>query len=469
MTWSPKRAEAKPGSLLAETLRGLPAREGLSREFPPAVLAEAEAAAASPALPDRDATDIPFVTIDPPGATDLDQALALHRDGAGWIVHYAIADLPSFVEPGGAIDAEARRRGTTVYLPDERIPLHPETISEGAASLLPGRLRGAFLWEIRLGAAGEVAGASVERARVRSRAQLSYAEAQRALDTGTADAGLAPLAEVGEARLAQELARGGASLNSPETIVEPDNGGYRLSRRNVLPVERWNAQLSLLTGMTAARLMLDARIGVLRTMPPAEADRIAYFRRQTRILGVPWGEEPYGAYLRGLSGDDPAHLAIMHAAAALFRGAGYQSFDGELPLYHVQAAIAAPYAHVTAPLRRLVDRFGLEICAALSARQAVPAWVREALPSLPGIMAETGSVSGRLDRSGMDVIEAAVLAGRVGEVFDAAVVAKGRIQLPEPAVEARCDGADEPGVWIRARLLQADIATGAVLFEAAEG
>jgi len=457
-----------PESSLAAALAALPVKAELSREFPVDALAEAEAAARDPDLPDRDATDVPFVTIDPPGSTDLDQALHLERDGDGWMLRYAIADVPAFVRPGGPLDAEARRRGSTVYLPDGRIPLHPPVLSEGAASLLPGELRSAYVWEIRLDARGATTAASVARARVRSTAQLDYAGVQALIDTGTATGSLGLLREVGEARLALERERGGASLNTPETLIEPDGAGYRLVRREVLPVERWNAQLSLLTGMEAARLMLAGRVGILRTMPPADQEAIDAFRRRTVALGEPWPEdEAYGAYLARLTGSDPAHLAIMHAAGSLFRGAAYTPLDGAEPENAVQAAVGAPYAHVTAPLRRLVDRFGLVVCAALSAGEEVPGWAREALPELPKLMARSDNVAGQVDRQATDIVEAAVLAGRVGEEFAAAVVAPGRIQLADPPVDAPCEGADEPGVAIRARLVQADIPTGTVRFTAA--
>ncbi|HKQ42910.1 MAG TPA: ribonuclease catalytic domain-containing protein, partial [Pseudonocardia sp.] len=118
--------------------------------FPAAVLAEAAEAAARAATGDGrvDATDIELVTIDPPGAKDLDQALGITRRGDGFRVHYAIADLGAVVAPGGAIDAEVRKRGQTVYLPDGSVPLHPPVLSEGASSLLPDGPRAAVLWTI---------------------------------------------------------------------------------------------------------------------------------------------------------------------------------------------------------------------------------------------------------------------------------------------------------------------------------
>ena len=447
---------------LFSALAAIRAELDLPTGFAPAVEAEAARAVATYTLPDLDLTGIPFVTIDPAGSTDLDQALAIERDGDGWRVFYAIADLPAFVTPGGAIDAEARERGQTLYAADGRIPLHPVAISEGAASLLPDVDRGAYVWEFALDAAGHGTSARVRRARVRSRRQWTYEEAHAAVE---GDVMLGMLREVGEALVARESARGGASLSTPEILVVRDHDGYRLERRVVLPVATWNAQLSLLTGMAAARMMLDAGVGILRTMPPAEPQAIEHFRLQTVALGTPWGdEERYGDYLRRLDNDDPRQIAIRHAAASLFRGASYASFDGEPPAETMQSAIGAPYAHVTAPLRRLVDRFGLEVCVAVSGGTEVPGWVRDGLPMLPAAMGRSSNTAGRLSRRTLDTVEAAVLAPHIGEEFDALAITDATVQLSDPAVEAACDGPLEPGTPVRARLVEADIATGAVRF-----
>ncbi|MEN3269136.1 RNB domain-containing ribonuclease, partial [Pseudonocardia sp.] len=155
--------------------------------FPAEVLAEAATAASRPptAGPERvDATDLELVTIDPRGSKDLDQALGVSRRGGGFRVHYAIADLGVMVSPGGALDAEARRRGQTIYLPDGPVPLHPPTLSEDAASLLPDGSRGAVLWTIDLDDAGEPVTVDVRRAVVRSRARLDYAGVQADAEAG---------------------------------------------------------------------------------------------------------------------------------------------------------------------------------------------------------------------------------------------------------------------------------------------
>ena len=416
----------------------------------------------------RDARDLPLVTIDPPGSMDLDQALLLERiapasggagampDGAapGYRVTYAIASLATFVTPGGALDTELRRRGETVYAPDRSVPLHPKALSHGSASLLPDVDRPACLWTIKLDAEGAVESAHVERALVRSRARLTYAQVQAALDGAAALPAAVPadlpglLREVGTLRERQEAQRGGVSLSTPEQEVvrDEDADGYRLTYRAALPVEGWNAQVSLLTGMCAAAIMVRAGVGILRTMPPADPRDYRRLRRIAHALGVAWPEElTYPDLVRCLDASVPAHAAFMDRAAGLFRGAGYLAFGpGIAPAPQAgqafHAAIAARYAHVTAPLRRLVDRYAEEVCVAACAGAPVPGWVLEALGGLTEAMAVTGRRARAVGHGAVSAIEALVLDGHVGEVFDGVLLSerdgRGEVMLLEPAVVA---------------------------------
>ncbi len=154
-------------------------------DFASEVLAEADRALATVRMPDDDATGLPLVTIDPIGSRDLDQAVHIARDGAGYVVSYAIADVAAFVVAGSALDTEAHRRGETLYFPDRRVPLYPPQLSEGAASLAPDQVRPAVLWQLHLAADTTVEAIDVRRARVRSTAQFDYDAIQVALDRGT--------------------------------------------------------------------------------------------------------------------------------------------------------------------------------------------------------------------------------------------------------------------------------------------
>lgn len=440
--------------------------------FPADVEAEAARVARAPLdEPDRDETAVPFLTIDPEGSMDLDQAMHLSRDADGYRVRYAITYLPAFVAPGGAIDGEARTRGETIYCPDERTPLHPTVLSEGAASLLAGQVRAAYVWDIGLDADGQVRSATIYTAKVRSVDRLDYHQVQDAIDHGTSDERISLLKEIGVKRVAQEAARGGASLPMPEQEVDrADDGTYHLAFRPPVPAEEWNAQISLLTGIVAAHLMVEAKVGILRTMPAPDAGAVRRFRHQATALGVEWGaDERYGDLLRRLDRTNPKHLALIYQATSLFRGASYTPFDGTVPDDREHAAVASIYAHVTAPLRRLVDRFGLALCAAITSGSPVPDWVTDALPTLPDIMRKTDALANTVQRRCTDATEAAMLSARVGQDFDAVIVEqsdKGALlQLVDPAVVAHAQGPGQPGDAVRARLTTVDPVTNAVLFQ----
>ncbi|MFJ4997372.1 RNB domain-containing ribonuclease [Microbacterium sp. NPDC088619] len=466
-----RRSHVAPSAAQTELAAALAAlRESLDApaDFPAAVIAEAEATKA--ATPELDLRDIPFATLDPLGSRDLDQAFHLERDGSGYAVRYAIADVPGFVAPGGEVDAEAQRRGQTLYAADGTIPLHPKVLSEDRASLLPDVDRSALVWTFALDSSGVVTDFRLERALIRSRAQLDYASAQAALDRGEGGPA-ALLPEIGGLRIEQEKIRGGASLNLPdEEVTRAADGSYAIERRHPLPVEEWNAQLSLMTGMAAASLMLGAGIGILRTMPQPDEKSFDAFRHQTEALGRPWTTGRYGDYLRQLDRADPMTLPVLEAAATLFRGAGYVTFDGAAPSDAEQAAIAAPYAHATAPLRRLVDRWSLEICLAVSEGREVPGWVRESLPELPALMQSSGQRASRLDSATINCVEAALLTPLVGGTVEATVIEirgeRATVQIADPAVTASAPvpAGTVPGGRVSLRVVSTDIARGEIEF-----
>ncbi|MET8146868.1 RNB domain-containing ribonuclease [Actinoplanes sp. NPDC049668] len=467
----------------------------LPGEFPDDAMREAREAVSATALPATDRTDIPFVTVDPATSRDLDQAMALSRtDSGGYRVRYAIADVASYVRPGGPLEAETWARGQTIYLPDGKIPLHPRLLSEDAVSLLPGVDRAAVLWTIDVDSDGAIAGIALERARVRSRAKLDYAGLQAAVDAGTAAEPIALLPELGSLLARRAADRGAVSLPLPEQEVEPHGDGWRLVLRAPLDVEEHNAQISLLTGMAAAELMIDGGIGLLRTMPAPRPEAIVRLRAAAGSLGVAWPEgDSVGAVVASIDPASPRGAAFLNQAADLLRGAAYTAFDGDQPAETGHGGVGAPYAHVTAPLRRLADRYATEVCLALHEERPVPQWARDALPRLPKSMATTDRVASGADRAAVALAEAVLLAHRVGETFEAGVLdidappkpaaqpesarpeaagerqnrrpRGGTVAIDDPAVQARCVGDLPLGERIQVRLTEADPITRSVLFE----
>jgi exoribonuclease R len=460
---------------LREGIAAIQSELEVTPTFPREVEEAASRAAASPRLPDLDRTDIPFVTIDPVSSMDLDQALHIERDGSGYVVHYAIADVAAFVQPGDPVDIAAHERGETLYGADSKIPLHPTSLSEGAASLLPDQVRPSLLWTIHVDETGEGTDVQVERARVRSRAKLDYLGVQKAVDDGTADEVLLLLREVGELRLQREAARGGISLPLPEQEVEIVGDHWSLEFRSMIPAETWNAQISMLTGFAAASLMVYARVGLLRTLPLPHPYDLQRLHRVARALHIEWpAEELYPDFIRGLDSRKPAEAAMITACARLLRGSGYVAFDGEVPADPVHAALASEYAHVTAPLRRLGDRYAGEICVALCAGTDVPSWVSTKLADLPEIMKDAGRRAAQYEAMVLDLVEAGILHRHVGETYEGVVTdvdhkdeTRGKIIIQEPAVEARVTSSSALplGTEVEVRLAQADLASRSVSFQ----
>jgi exoribonuclease R len=418
-------------------------------DFPPAVLEEAEGVAArGPVILDGaasgeriDARDVPFVTIDPEGSRDLDQAFHAERRDGGFRVRYAIADVASFVAPGGAIETESFARGVTVYMPDGRAPQLPNVIGEGVASLLPDQERPALLWTIDLDGDGVSVARRLERATVRSRRALTYVGAQRELDRGGADELLVLLREIGELRLGLEDQRGGVSLDLPtQEVVASPTGGFDLRYEAPLLVERWNAQISILAGIEAAKIMVEAGVGIVRTVPEPREEFLARLWRTAEALHVAWpAGTRWSDVVRGLDRSKPGDAAFLIQAAHALRGSGYALIDkAAAPPIH--AGIGSVYAHVTAPLRRLADRFANEIVLSHCAGAQPPGWAVAKLPELVKTMEESTGREARIEHAVIDAVECAVLAGHVGERFDATVVDEHDhgvvVQIPDPAVVA---------------------------------
>ncbi len=405
-------------------------------EFAPDVLAEAEAVAQHDfsAYPNRH--EVPFLTIDPPTSRDLDQAFFAARRGIGYEVKYAIADVGFFVARGSALEQEAWQRGLTLYSPDLKTPLYPSLLSEGAASLLPDVARPAIVFSFALNARAEVESFTLERAIIRSRAKLAYPDvsahldAERTAPNSGALAGhdwseaLTLLEEIGRQREQLEAERGGVSLRIPAQQVERWSTalhGYRLAFEESSEVEGWNAQISLMTGMAAAQLMIEHGVGLLRALDPPRAERVQMLRLTARALRIHWPDEmQYDAFVRSLDPKLPLHAVMLHQAARVTGGARYIAFEGEGSARH--SAIAALYAHVTAPLRRLADRYVLDLLVELASGNTPSQELIETLHELPRVMSNADRLSRQLEAAILDFAEARLMEHRVGEVFNAMVI-----------------------------------------------
>lgn len=434
-------------------------------DFAPDVAAEAAQLTDRFASQRVDARAIPLVTIDPPGSKDLDQAVFIERRGDGYRVLYAIADVAAFVEPGSLVKQESLVRGQTIYLPDEPARLHPEALSEGSASLLPDVDRPGVLWSFDLDAAGEVERAHVERALVHSVARLDYDGVQDAFRRSEEHPSISLLPEVGWLRQQSSLRRAAINLRLPSIRVVEDTeagpgGAFELMIEPRHAVMDYNSEISLLTGMVAGRMMVDAGVGFLRTLGPATKDAEAEFRREASNLGYRVAG-PIGEFLASVDADTPRGMAVMREAQKLLRGAGYVNL-GEKDA-EVHAGIGGYYSHVTAPLRRLIDRYATEVCLAICGGYEVPAWVADDAPAVIATMLRTSQLANTVDKAAQRLTEATVLEPWVGQNFGGVVLKRGaentdaaRIFVPQPPVVAPSIGAPAEGIQGMFSLIRAD-------------
>jgi len=455
------KALRDPGQILSDGLAAIRGQYQLPEAFPPEVVAEAEAAVERPLSDHRDCTDMHFVTLDPASSRDLDQAFAIEVRGGSTICHYAIADVAWFVDDGGAMDREAWVRGTSQYLPDGKVSLYPEILSEGAASLLPDVVRPAILFSTRIEADGSAHLEGVERVRIRSRAKLGYETVQPSdLPAGFAD--------LNQRIAAAEAARGAHRSDPPEQEVVAHDGHYDLKLSPQSPAESQNAALSLASNLAVAETLLKHHTGLFRVMPEPEGWALKRLRNSAKALGIDWPKGREAPEMeRTLDPADPDQAALLLAIRKASPGASYEPYrDGVIPWH---AAMAATYAHSTAPLRRLADRYVVMAAFAVANGRPVPAAIADAFDRLPKVMARADALGGNIQRAVIDLAEAIVLKDRIGETFAAVVTdvdQRGpRIHLCGlPIVSRLKDTEVAAGEMIKVRLDEADPETRRIAF-----
>lgn len=459
----PVGAPAAPGTALAD-LFGLATEQGLEPCFDDAVNDEVEAWVRDPRLDDPDLEDLgalPFVTIDNEGSRDLDQALLVERDGAGHRVRYAIADASFYVPRGSALFAEALRRGASYYLPGLMIPMLPRALSEGLVSLNPDVPRRAVVFDMRLDARGACTGTRLVRARIRSRAKLTYDGVQRFLDGARPDWDAAPYAEslrllreVGERRIADATARDVVTYRRRTVEVGlDDRKSFSIYGALRNDVERYNEQLSLLCNAEGARLLRDggdagAVEPIYRVHPAPPEDRVVGFARELERIaaqrGAQWrwdreGGQTLAAYLRALPWDgDEERLSRAIQRQAIMMNVR-STFTTEAAEHH--GVGAEVYARFSAPMREVVGVFlhGELVEAIEGGGDRDDALVAQVIDAANRARERQRALSERADRMALDALfERDRAAGTVRRGTVMGVTgAKIHVSLDEPPVDVK--------------------------------
>jgi exoribonuclease R len=402
----------------------------------------------------RNALDIPFVTLDPATSTDLDQAFALSKDGDDIVLSYALADVSAFVPMGSAIEAEAWQRGVTIFGLAEKVPLYPKLISQDAASLLPDGPRPAMLVVVTISRDGSVGLRSIERVVCASRAKLAY----DAIDIGS----VPYLEEFANRMWADEVRRGAIRVEFPqqEVVADPASpGGVRLDLRARVYSESVNSTLSLAVNLAIGALFNKAQIGLFRVMDEPSPNAVDQLRRAAHALGIDWSaSESLRDLKRGMDPNNITHQRFLLEARRAGGRASYAVYTKDKTLWH--SAIAATYAHATAPMRRLADRYVLDLANMLVNGFTVPVELHEQLTRLPEAMERGEARAANVDRAVIDLLEAVSLQHRIGEVLDAEVVdaEAGIVQTVDSAIRSRATKLDHAanGDKVRVRIDDAD-------------
>lgn len=355
--------------------------------FPEEVQTELRALDLEASLEDPSLTDltaVPFVTIDGPTSRDLDQALFVERaPNGGFVVQYALADAAYFVPKHGAIFTEALRRGASVYLPGFSIPMLPRELSEGIVSLNPDGPRRALVFRVAIDREGKTLETKVVRAKVESRAKLSFPEVQAFYDGAPEGAHLASseakdallaLREVGEALMGEAAARDVARYRRGETelrVEGPEGETLSLVASPRARVEMYNEQLSLLVNREGARLLLESPEAhvqpIFRVHPSPPEERLALLCETLAAI-----LEVHGLGKDSVFAFDPEKQSLAHylsnlpttgregrIADAIHRQAivvnARSSFSADVGAHHGVGAEA--YARFSAPMREIVGIF----------------------------------------------------------------------------------------------------------------
>jgi ribonuclease R len=359
---------------------------GLPEAFPPEVLAEARQVAsqfeAAPPLQGReDFTQDLVVTIDPPDAKDFDDAVSVTIDPKTkhWVLSVHVADVGAFVRPGSALDLEARRRGNSVYLPQKVLPMFPEVLSNGLASLQEGKIR--WVKTVRLEYTPHLhkGAVSFHNAAIRNRRRFTYEQVQAVLDEleRREQAGWSTPRIVAEpvddvepelvalirrmrdlARLLRRkrLKRGALELEMPETVLDYDEQGRLCGARYAVHTfsHRIIEEFMLAANEAVAEYLTAHQALFLRRVhPPPHHDKLEAFAHFASLLGYPLRRPQDRFELQRIlqqSADKPERAAIHYALLRSLKQAVYSPIAEE----HYALALQH-YCHFTSPIRRYPD------------------------------------------------------------------------------------------------------------------
>jgi ribonuclease R len=343
---------------------------GIPEAFPETVLADLDELSQLDESGRTDLRNLPLLTIDPPDARDHDDAVhacpAPEADApGGWLVTVAIADVAYYVRPGTRLDREALKRGNSVYFPDRVVPMLPEKISNDLCSLRENEERPCLAVRMLFDKSGTKIRHTFYRGLMRSRAKLSYVEAQAAFDGDPGPAAAAlwepalkPLYEAYNALAHARDKRGPLNLDLPERKIVLDETGAveRVVVPERLQAHRLIEEFMIQANVAAAETLEKKRSPlVYRTHDQPSRERLRSLNEFLESLGLklprdgtlrPDAFNRILEHARELPVSDLVNEVILRAQAqAEYAPENYGHFGLNL----------RRYAHFTSPIRRYAD------------------------------------------------------------------------------------------------------------------
>ena len=314
-------------------------------------------------------THLTFVTIDGENAKDFDDAVFCEQAGVEFHLDVAIADVSRWVEPGGAVDREASKRGNSVYLPGYVVPMLPELLSNDLCSLRAGERRQVLVCRMRINSQGVILGHDFVEAEIVSAARLTYEAASEFLTkqkddsvpsfTPEVEKNLLALSVVSELLFARRMREGSLHLVFPETVASFSPQGYvqELSSRPRLQAACLIEECMLAANVCAAQ-RLDSwfQSAIYRCHDTPEPDGLRALRDVFGLYGfkIKLSGELVGSTLndalKSVPGDHPASMSLQMLVLRSMKQAYYSRALGA----HFGLGFSA-YTHFTSPIRRYPD------------------------------------------------------------------------------------------------------------------
>ncbi|MCR9115023.1 MAG: ribonuclease R, partial [Rhodobacteraceae bacterium] len=409
-------------------------QHGIPDDFPDEVIEEADRMKPAGLKGREDMRDMPLVTIDPADARDHDDAVWAHADDdprneGGHVIWVAIADVAHYVQPGTALDGEARKRGNSSYFPDRVVPMLPDRLSGDLCSLHEGVPRACVAVRMQIDAHGEKVGHRFERGLMRSAATLNYQEVQQAIDGAPndkcgplMDEVIKPLFAAYHALEQARKRRQPLNLDLPERKVVLSDEGKVLSVNfaDRLDTHRLIEDFMVLANVAAAETLIAKKSPLLFRVheepPPEKLDTLRDVA-EAAGLTLAKGQVLKTGHLNQLlnAAQDTDHSEVINMATLRSMTQAYYAPSN---FGHFGLALQA-YAHFTSPIRRYADLIVHR--ALISAHgwgeDGLSKQDEDRLQSTAEHISETERRSMTAERDTNDRYLAAFLSERVGEEF----------------------------------------------------